>query len=184
MNTNDLLEIAAQTDGWMTDSQILELANIASRCDLFIEVGVFHGKTTKVLAAVCPGTVIAVDHFAGAPDLPNMSIDPEIHKKMFEDHLAAEIESGKVKLYAMDSAEAAITICLNERDADCVFIDGNHTYEGCKNDIIAYLPTVKSGGILCGHDYGLPAFPGITQAVNELLPGFTDSDTIWQWVKP
>lgn len=36
---------------------------------------------------------------------------------------------------------------------DLVFIDADHSYEGCKQDIQDYWPKVKKGGYLGGHDY-------------------------------
>jgi len=35
-----------------------------------------------------------------------------------------------------------------------LFIDGDHSYEGCKNDILAWVPYLVPGGILAVHDYG------------------------------
>lgn len=40
---------------------------------------------------------------------------------------------------------------------DFVFIDADHSYRGCKSDIEAWRPKVKSGGWLCGHDYNFRA---------------------------
>ena len=51
---------------------------------------------------------------------------------------------------------------------DLVFIDGDHSYEGCKADIEAWLPKLRSGGVLAGHDYGHKRFPGVKQAVDEM----------------
>jgi predicted O-methyltransferase YrrM len=52
---------------------------------------------------------------------------------------------------------------------DFVFLDADHSYEGCKADIAAWAPKIKPGGWLGGHDYENKAFPkfGVTQAVNE-----------------
>ena len=36
---------------------------------------------------------------------------------------------------------------------DVAYIDGNHCREAVHADIAAWLPKVKVGGILCGHDY-------------------------------
>lgn len=36
---------------------------------------------------------------------------------------------------------------------DFVYIDADHTFEGCYQDIIDWYPKVKKEGILCGHDY-------------------------------
>ncbi len=35
-----------------------------------------------------------------------------------------------------------------------LFIDGDHSYEGCKNDILAWAPYLIPGGIIAIHDYG------------------------------
>lgn len=35
-----------------------------------------------------------------------------------------------------------------------VFIDGDHSYEGCRRDIMESMRMVMRGGWLCGHDYG------------------------------
>lgn len=54
---------------------------------------------------------------------------------------------------------------------DFVFIDADHSYEGCKADIEAWAPKIKPGGWLCGHDYENGGFPkfGVTQAVNDFV---------------
>jgi hypothetical protein len=82
----------------------------------------------------------------------------------------------------------------NDYKVDMVFIDGDHTYEGCKGDIEAWLPNIRPDGIIAVHDYhkqdlyndnyhqGRPhpdypapkLFLGIDQAVGELLIGKYD----------
>lgn len=68
--------------------------------------------------------------------------------------------------------------------ADLVFIDGDHTYNGAKGDILSWLPNIKPGGIMAVHDYGkrevfkngpiegaphpLP-WPGVDRAVRKFL---------------
>jgi predicted O-methyltransferase YrrM len=58
---------------------------------------------------------------------------------------------------------------------DMVFIDGDHSYEGCAGDIVNWLPHVKAGGILALHDYKKPEadkpHPGVDQSVGDLLVG-------------
>jgi len=36
---------------------------------------------------------------------------------------------------------------------DFVYIDGDHSYNGCKTDLNVWTPKVKIGGIVSGHDY-------------------------------
>lgn len=54
---------------------------------------------------------------------------------------------------------------------DFVFIDADHSYEGCSNDISAWLPKVKPGGWLCGHDYdnAHPGCNGVKPAVDDFV---------------
>ncbi len=46
------------------------------------------------------------------------------------------------------------SIAVHQAPLSCglLFIDGDHSYEGCKADIAAYAPRVKSGGALVIHD--------------------------------
>ena len=54
---------------------------------------------------------------------------------------------------------------------DWIFIDANHSYEYVKQDIINWIPKVKSGGLVSGHDYGRDTHSdiGVTKAVDELI---------------
>lgn len=60
---------------------------------------------------------------------------------------------------------------LLDRKFDFVFIDGDHSYEQCKLDIINYAPLIKDGGLVSGHNYHKApssAHPGVHQAVDEI----------------
>lgn len=39
------------------------------------------------------------------------------------------------------------------RNFDFVYLDGDHSYEGIKEDLRVWWPLVRSGGVLCGHDW-------------------------------
>lgn len=73
---------------------------------------------------------------------------------------------------------------------DIVYIDAEHSYDSVKADIIAWIPKVRLGGILCGHDYDPTGdYDGLIQAVHEMLGGISltsdssggDNNHIW-WV--
>ena len=53
-----------------------------------------------------------------------------------------------------------------DRSIDIVFIDAAHEYDPVKEDILAWLPKVKLGGILSGHDY---LCDGVKKAVDEIF---------------
>lgn len=62
--------------------------------------------------------------------------------------------------------------------ADYVFIDADHRYESVKRDIEAWLPRTRK--VLAGHDY-CPSHPGVMRAVDELLPGRELRGCCWVW---
>ncbi len=48
---------------------------------------------------------------------------------------------------------------------DFVFIDAKHTFEDLYTDIYIWERLVRKGGLISGHDYGHPSYPGVYQAV-------------------
>ena len=56
---------------------------------------------------------------------------------------------------------------------DWIYIDGDHSYEGCLRDLENSLKVVKQGGLILGDDYGWPNAkwfkPGVTKAVDEFI---------------
>jgi hypothetical protein len=62
---------------------------------------------------------------------------------------------------------------------DFVFLDACHQYEQVKQDILAYLPKVKSGGFIGGHDYNKGSYPGVVRAVNEHFKSFQIMRESW-----
>lgn len=60
---------------------------------------------------------------------------------------------------------------FEDESLDFVFIDANHDYEHCMEDIKGWYKKVKKGGIVSGHDYikrkGQDHLYGVKQAVND-----------------
>ena len=67
------------------------------------------------------------------------------------------------------SREAAPS--FKDDSLDFVYIDANHSYEACKEDLELWWPKVKTGGVFAGHDYLNAEFSqgvfGVKQAVRE-----------------
>lgn len=71
------------------------------------------------------------------------------------------------RILKMHSVEAAKLFPM--RYFDLVFIDADHSYQAVIDDIKVWLPLVKIGGKLTGHDYGGGQNRGVTKAVDEIL---------------
>lgn len=66
----------------------------------------------------------------------------------------------------------------NTRRHGLILIDGDHSYQGVKQDIIVARRNMTNGGILCFHDYQRPGLPDVTRAVDEYLATYKP-----EWVK-
>jgi predicted O-methyltransferase YrrM len=55
---------------------------------------------------------------------------------------------------------------FRDNSIEIVFIDAAHEYEPVKEDINAWLPKVRNGGLIAGHDYLLPS---VKKAVDEIF---------------
>jgi hypothetical protein len=58
------------------------------------------------------------------------------------------------------------------KNADFIYLDGDHSYEAVLRDIVAWWDLVSGRGVLAGHDYD-EQHPGVMRAVNEF---FHDKD--------
>ena len=67
---------------------------------------------------------------------------------------------------------------FKDESLDAVFIDADHSYEAVKMDIQNWMPKVRKGGILAGHDYN-SAWPGVIKAVNEIFLEAQKIDSCW-----
>jgi len=72
---------------------------------------------------------------------------------------------------------------FEDESVDFIFIDADHKYESVVKDIQAWLPKLKVGGVMSGHDFTQPT-AGVKKAVEELLPDFKlGTDEIWIYIK-
>lgn len=122
------------------------------------EVGVRDGRTTFYLLDNCPNLTIY------GIDLSSAGYYNQQVREKYRDRLVPI--QGNSHLVANQIP-----------NVDLVFIDADHSYNGCKGDILAYTPKVKSSGILAGHDID---YPGVNRAVNELVGSYeVGPNNVW-----
>lgn len=138
------------------DSRALEVITqkVLTQDVVVVEVGSWKGMSTSVIAkTVKPfnGKVFAVDHWQGNEGVPE-------HEKAkgkdifltFRHNIKTLGVSEVIYPLVMDS-NTAVSIFKDE-SLDMVFIDADHRYSFVKKDIEMWLPKVKQGGIIAGHD--------------------------------
>jgi predicted O-methyltransferase YrrM len=147
-----------------------------------IEIGSFVGEST-VLFAQSFGSVTAIDPFLADYDHADPTSKLFEFKNVYETYLDRTSPYKNIKTIKSTSNEAYEILKFNE--FDFIYLDGLHTYDGVKRDIINYLPLVKKGGIIGGHDYTDDTvhkhLEGVKRAVDEMLgtPDKVFKDNSW-----
>lgn len=152
-----------------------------------IEVGSWVGESALAMAqglGDAGGIIYCVDHWQGAPGDATFklaqALSPEKAYELFMENTSPLIGS---VIRPLRGASLEVAASLPPQGADLVFIDADHSYEGCKADILAWLPHLRSDGIIFGHDFEKEQFPGVVRAVKEI---FGDDYQViagtWLWV--
>jgi len=160
-------------ENWFTFPVLYtEFVNKLQNGDTIVEIGSYKGQSTVFLAVEIANSnkhinFYAIDTWAGSNEnLDNNSpyYMPNIHElyTIYENN----ISSVKNYINSIKSNSIEASTLFADQSIDIVFIDACHEYECIKADIAAWLPKVKHGGILAGHDYN-HGWPGVNRAVNE-----------------
>ena len=163
-----------------------------------VEVGVWRGGFSEQIIKICgPKEFYGVDPyelFPGMVSAPGPEYNTQADLDALSTNVATKLKKHGHTLIRKKSLDAVKD--FSDLSVDLVYIDGDHTYEGCKADIHAWWPKVKSGGILMGDDYfeyktGKGFDFGVIPAVNEFVAENTlhldtDDSRTPQWciVKP
>ena len=153
---------AMKVDGFMSEEELTWLYNTAKQMESVIEVGSWKGRSTTALLEGCKGPVLAVDNWSGHDPASNGLLEETVAREDVFGQFSHNTQAYEnLSILKGDSSSLGKEW---DKPADMVFIDGEHTYEGCKADIEAWGP--KARKIIAFHDYN-QAWPGVMQAVNE-----------------
>jgi len=139
-----------------------------------IEIGVWKGKSTAFLAVeiVNSGKSIrfdCIDTWLGSKNESYHQNDIHVKQHTLYDLFLNNIQPIKeyINPIRMDSLKASQL--YSDESVDIIFIDACHDYDCVRQDILSWLPKVKRGGILSGHDYWPNQWHGVKKAVDETL---------------
>jgi Methyltransferase domain len=141
-----------------------------------VEVGVKLGKFSDFLLARWPGEkLISVDPWlAAGPDdyVDHANVSQDEHERSYRETCQRLAKYGdRSEIWRQTSLQAADQI--EDGTLDFVYLDARHDYESVKEDLEAWFPKVRAGGIVAGHDYADGSFPsgdfGVKRAVDEFF---------------
>jgi len=133
------------------------------------EIGVYMGRGTALWNVELINKNItydyyAIDHFLGS----------EEHEKNIDYYSITlkNLNSILDKIFLIKNDSLSESKKYKDNYFDIVYIDASHDYESVKNDITAWLPKIKKGGIICGDDY-INGWPEVVKAVNDIFSNQT-----------
>lgn len=181
--------------GWFDFQAVYaDWARTARQDAVFVEVGVYFGKSLAYMAECLASRpdvrVYAVDHFCGetvtglntwvTDDVKSVEGPFSAFAKAMLFHAPQAFERANV----LRCGSAMAARLFEDASVDMVFIDADHSYESVLADIRAWLPKMKPGGLLAGHDH-MSAWPGVERAVSEAFPkAYTVQGTSWLYRVP
>lgn len=140
------------------------------------DVGCWTGLSSLILALLVDkfqGKVYSVDWFEGSENT-NLQFAGRYFniQRIFNENIRQFDQSKYIQVIPKRSLDAAQT--FQDESLDVVFIDADHRYDYIKADINSWLPKLKKGGLMCGHDCEVILDKGI----DKLLDVYKNEDMI------
>lgn len=164
---------ALKITGWLKPQEAAFLAREAAPCKKILELGSYHGRSTRIFLDNSKAHIWCVDTWRGRITRLTTATDADYNAFLKTITDARD----RVTVLKMGT-DQAVEVLRVDAPFDIVWIDADHTYPWVKHDIENYAPMVKEGGLLCGHDY-FPKAPGLMKAVDELVGPCPKTATIW-----
>jgi hypothetical protein len=154
------------------------IGDLIPKHGIYAEVGVFKGEFAQYLISTLePRLIHLIDLYEGDTCSGDQDGNNVVYTNMTHEYEAIQ------NLYAFDinvkiwKGNSSVVLSKFPDDSlDMIYIDGDHSYEGCKRDLEVSFKKVKHGGYICGHDYEMNMSKahvshkfGVRQAVDEFL---------------
>lgn len=138
-----------------------EMVRLRSSGSLFVELGAWKGKSTCFMA---------VEIINSGKDIRFDTID-DWSQGGTRDEFSNNIKLIRKNINVINGITWEVAKNYEDKSIDFCFIDASHDYESKVKDIKAYLPKMKKGGILAGHDYtmNMDDYNKTYDAVNDTL---------------
>jgi hypothetical protein len=142
------------------------------------EVGVESGRYSHTLLSANPAMHL-------------YCVDPWLRYESYREHVPQAQVDGMLKRTRERLKGFNVTIVrkfstvaaqsIEDGSLDFVYVDANHAYDNVIEDIAAWLPKIRSGGIIAGHDYAPGKLSGMPCDVIEAVNNWTSANQIAPW---
>jgi predicted O-methyltransferase YrrM len=173
--------IEEDRQGWGSNHGIFRQVIKFLRPVTIIELGTWKGASAINMAGLCKengiaAQILCVDNFIGFPSY---------YFRKEQAHKEFKIKGGFPRLYwtfmknvvtaghqdvitpLVMQTENAFQVCRAKNiRADLIYVDGDHSYQGCKRDLSLFDPILSEDGVFLCDDY---QWEGAKQAIDEYI---------------
>lgn len=148
-----------------------------------IEIGSYCGASSSIIAEQFEHSAInCVDPWS--PYTEDCSVIDLVkqEKELIEaEYLFDTVVSSHSNITKNKTSSLEYVKKIPDHSIDFIYIDGNHQYSSVKEDIISWLPKIKKGGVISGHDYTWDSVKKATQEIFQKIPDNTYEDSSWMY---
>jgi predicted O-methyltransferase YrrM len=164
-------------DGWLRADEgaaYRELARAATSFNArgkIVEVGCWLGRSSSYVAGLCRArdlTLVCVDAWTGSSDRFDAQYRELLARRDIEAEFRRHLDALALAADVRRTTSLAAAATFEPGSVDLVFLDASHDEPAITADIAAWLPTLRAGGILAGHDYR-DDHPGVVAAVDHAV---------------
>jgi predicted O-methyltransferase YrrM len=154
--------------GWFDYQNLYSFAVNTFNSGTFVEVGSWLGRSAsyfgvEIINSEKPISLHCVDNWLGGKELQHHEM---VKSGQLYNEFLKNIEPVKSVIVPKQKTSLEASQDYEDNSLEFVFLDAAHDYKSVTEDIKAWYPKVKSGGILSGHDYE-PGWSGVVAAVDE-----------------
>lgn len=173
--------VEVDLQGWGSNHGAFRAVIEELRPSTIIELGTWKGASAIHMGRLCrdggiAAQILCVDHFIG---FPSFYLDPAKARAEFK------LKGGFPRLYwtfmknvhdagltdmitplVQQTVHAAQICAARNVRADLIYVDGDHSYEGCRRDLAAFAPILAESGVFLCDDY---QWEGAGRAIDEFV---------------
>lgn len=165
--------------GWMSFMDMIALSHVAKLVPdngIIVEVGSMFGKSALAWATQSKASKIyCVDTFNEEYNVEHGLSDSICLEKRYP---LSGVEYNILKIFTENTKHepriipirkfSPHNVIIPEDKIDLFFLDASHTNPNDWENIEFYLPMIKNGGIISGHDHDIEQFPDVVDNVSRL----------------
>ena len=177
-------------EGWFNmENQYLELLDNVPEGGVFVELGAYKGKSTSFIVTEINNlnrnikfhTIDTFEGDSGSNDEEEIEAYRKVNVSKMFDEFSENTKHLKEHFNVIVGKSDESSKFFEDNSVDVIFIDAGHSYDAVIRDIKSWLPKIKDGGIMSGHDY--INWSGVNTAVNEIFDKVDKIDNECWFVK-